>query len=141
MVLAFLALITIEWRLLYCAACASNGDVQTKMLLKIGYGFMSTLLVLGMAWSRRIAQGTAMKILIVLGDASFAFYLIHQPVLAVASRLIRDNALASMLHPLLMFGVLFGLCLCTGLALHRWVERPMVGWFSPRPRTAQVIAS
>ena len=136
----FVAVMAVEWWMFYATADANHGENLLKMALRIGYGLMSALLVLGATWNGFAVQGFAMKLLAMLGDASFALYLIHQPVMAVASRLMRDGLTAASLNPVLIFSILVGLSLCAGLALHRWVERPLVGWFNRRSRTATVAA-
>jgi exopolysaccharide production protein ExoZ len=73
-------------------------------------------------------ESVPIRLAVILGDASYALYLIHPFAIRGTRELVRAFGLAPILPP---WGfVLLGLALAAGVAclLHRLVERPLTGW-------------
>ncbi|MGW2396985.1 acyltransferase family protein [Kitasatospora sp. NPDC001664] len=71
-----------------------------------------------------------------LGEASFAFYLIHGIVLEYAGELlVRAHRAPSTGQGVVVSLLTLVVSLALALAIHRWFETPLVRWFGrPRPR-------
>jgi len=70
-------------------------------------------------------------VLVALGEASYALYLIHEPAEAVIGHTLGTT------NPWLFYPVAVTAALGAGLACHRWIERPLTAWmrsFALRPR-------
>ncbi|HEY8615795.1 acyltransferase [Phenylobacterium sp.] len=114
-------------------------------LPKLGLIAASAALVAGvMALEPRWAQRPS-KPLLALGDASYAIYLFHTLVLAVVSWRCKTMALEGWLQFLTVVGLGVVLSIGAGLALHRWVEKPMLAALlrvgRPRARAPQLEAA
>ena len=91
-------------------------------LRTLAYGVGATLIVLGLAETERGGL-TAPGWLTYLGDASYALYLVHIPVLSVAVRLLFASGLAETLPRWASFFGLFATALLAGVVFHALVER------------------
>lgn len=102
-----------------------NGAV--RMTERFAYAAGSALLVTGLVliddWSTLPGRG----LLVLLGDASYAIYLVHAPVVGVWARAFAGlkgdhDAVAAILN----FAALIAVCLVAGVLAHRYVETPML---------------
>ncbi len=91
----------------------------------LDWGGPATLLVAALLAVERSARLRWPGWLLRLGDASYAIYLAHGFVLAALAALHLPAAWVLLVAAL---GVSSG----TGLAVHRWVERPIAAWLSGR---------
>jgi exopolysaccharide production protein ExoZ len=62
-----------------------------------------------------------------LGDASYSIYLVHVPLLLVFFSVVRRVPLHGLAQFVVYLFVGLVLCAAGGLAMHRWVERPLTG--------------
>jgi exopolysaccharide production protein ExoZ len=86
---------------------------------RVWFGIALAPLIVGLAWLERSRNLPPVAWLLLLGDASYAIYLVHDPVVSVFVRV------AAMLHvwaPSLVICVVAGTAF--GLAYHLGVERP-----------------
>ncbi len=109
------------------------------LALWIREGVPAALVVGGCVLGPRWAAGRGILPLALLGDASYSLYLSHP----FAVRLMRGAWLALM--PAGSSTLLYLLAACAaavalGLALHRWVERPMTDWLQRHSRMAGAVA-
>jgi exopolysaccharide production protein ExoZ len=63
-----------------------------------------------------------------LGDASYALYLLHIPVISVLVKLFARLGASGTGTLVLLFALTFAACVGTAVLFHWYVERPMLGW-------------
>jgi peptidoglycan/LPS O-acetylase OafA/YrhL len=96
------------------------------------YGLAFSLIVFGLVQAEdkgRIIWGHSW--MQILGDSSYALYLIHQPltdILCKLSLLIHLNKLGIMGVMIIYFAV-FGACLVSSVVFHLWIEKPIAAFF------------
>jgi exopolysaccharide production protein ExoZ len=90
-----------------------------SLLSRVGFGISVALIVIGVAMLERENSPPPIGWLLILGNASYAIYLVHYPIMAAAARL------SLRLHSWelsMMFCVFAGTAL--GVAYHFWIEKP-----------------
>lgn len=92
----------------------------------LAYGFAAGLLVAGAIQLRMRTPAAA----VLVGDASYAIYLVHLPVMNACAILLKKGELVPMSHPLLMCLALATAAVAAGVIFHLLVERPLQGWLS-----------
>ncbi len=105
----------------YSSIETQQGDPLWLMLIGVPFA----MLLLGSALAERRYRFRPPAIFVLLGEASFATYLVHSAVI---------SALCGMLHhhapgfpaPRLAFGLIFVMAILIGLAAHLVVERPVL---------------
>lgn len=109
-------------------------DTSVRLLMASGFVF---LVVAGV--SDAAAGRAVWRPLVTLGAASYAVYLVHNPVLSLAARLL--SAVASGIGPWPAFLSLAVVATAGGLAYWRWYERPALAWVRARilPRAAPPV--
>ena len=107
-----------------------RGAVQDELYLVSGAG--AALALLGAAELERSGRLRVPRWMSFLGDASYAIYLIHDPVVSAAAHV--GFRLDARVHwPIAVWMAIFvGLGTVAGCALHVWVERPLLGWMGAR---------
>jgi peptidoglycan/LPS O-acetylase OafA/YrhL len=74
-----------------------------------------------------LTRALSAKPLVMLGEASYAIYIIHIPIWLWWYRVNRVNLRPDM-HPIVEFACYFALVICASFALLFFVERPARGW-------------
>jgi exopolysaccharide production protein ExoZ len=103
-----------------------HGVVPLNGLIgRVLYGGASTAILLGLVEAERggtirFAPAGAM-----LGDASYALYLIHLTVIPLAVRALARLGVLAAMPAAVTVAVLTSLCLCAAMALHKGVEVPL----------------
>ena len=97
-----------------------------KPLRTIGYGLGATLMILGLAELERAGRLAAPGWLKLLGDASYALYLVHIPVLSLATKLLFASGLADSLPHAISFFGLFAVASLAGLVFHLLIEKTIL---------------
>jgi exopolysaccharide production protein ExoZ len=101
-----------------------NGDFRL-LPRYLNWGGAAALIVAGFTLSKaRAPNGRLMKGLVLLGDASYALYLTHAIVVAVAQWFVAPRMNPST-QPWLYAAFLLTLCLGTAIAVHLILERPL----------------
>lgn len=96
------------------------------------FGIASSLIVFGIVSAEdkgNIVGGQNWMQL--LGDSSYALYLIHFPLIIVLCKLlisIQFNKLG-LFGAIISYVVIFGSCLLTSVVFHLWVEKPIAAYF------------
>ena len=107
-----------------------RGAVHDELYLVSGAG--AALAMLGAVELERSGRLWVPRWMSFLGDASYAIYLIHDPVVSAAAHM--GFRLDARLHwPIMIWMMIFvGLGAMAGCALHVWVERPLLHWIGTR---------
>ena len=99
------------------------------------YGLASSLIVLGLVQAEdkgRIIGGHNWMQL--LGDSSYALYLIHYPLISLLCKLslsIQLNNLGA-IGAVIAYLAIFGTCLISSVIFHLWIEKPLIAYFRCR---------
>lgn len=107
---------------------------------RVVFGLGMALLVFGVARLDLQTPYRAGKRMLLLGSASYAIYLVHNPLLSLTQRGLAKLPLGWLLS--CVFGVVISLL--AGIAYHRYVETPALGWIRRLPvvvRLGQATAS
>jgi len=94
------------------------------------FGFGIALVLLGLVLQNEIKINGLTLPLILLGNASFSIYLIHNPLLSMTQRLARDIGLTW--YYSLCFGVVISIFI--GFLYHRLYEVPMLRFLHKKIR-------
>lgn len=108
------------------------------------FGLCATGLLLGLA--RLEERGVALArgpITRSMGDASYALYLLHFPIISALCKLTAKWSLSGPLAAAASFVVIFAVCVMVSVLFHRAIERPLLQWLSPakraQPAPAQAV--
>ncbi|SFQ09656.1 acyltransferase family protein [Tranquillimonas alkanivorans] len=101
-------------------------------LRTLTYGFSAAAIVASLARARY----SVLRLGVFLGDASYAIYLLHLPVMNAAAILIALTGMQALVPPLLMFALLSCVAVFAGAVAHLVIERPLLAYLSPRHRSA-----
>lgn len=74
--------------------------------------------------------GPIFRLAMLLGDASFAIYLVHSAALMVLLSVAHAVPSISYAVPGVTLAVIFGLCVLAGVIAHKLVERPLIAWLA-----------
>lgn len=109
-----------------------NGVKGTSGFRQVFYGVGATALLLGLV---RLEQAGAIvwrsPVVRRLGDASYALYLLHFPVMSVLCKVAAKMGLKGAFAAALSFVVIMIACVLAALVFHKLVERPILRWLSP----------
>jgi len=100
---------------------------------KLAYGCGSMLVIVGLVEierSRRIAVPAA---LLLLGDASYSIYLLHNALLATGSRMLRSIGLNAIVAGWPAFVMLAAIAVAGGVLFHLLLERPVLRYLRRAP--------
>lgn len=128
-------------------ACIALDTVLQINLLSaqktILYGLACSLIIFGLAKAEdqgRVFGGQ--RPVQILGDASYALYLIHYPLISILCKL----AMLAQLNKLGVFGAIIaycsilGGCLIASVAFHWWIEKPAIRYFRNRHLKPDLVA-
>lgn len=129
---AWLVMAGVAWVVLACVlAAAAPMELFAdgwRRVASFGPGWALLLLgLVGLEADRGYVPGRALA---GLGDASYALYLIHVPVMAAGARVVSRFCGPAAWDNLLAWAVLLGAAVVAALVLHRWVERPILAWLT-----------
>ena len=117
--------------LVFAGACVFDTVTGLKPTPVLGVG--SCLLLLGLVASER--QGRvfgAHPLLQLLGDASYAIYLVHYPLISAGCKLAMVLGLQGPVWGAVLYPVLLIAAVGAGVGLHRRVEKPLVARLNRR---------
>ena len=104
-----------------------SGLVPEDGALYLGYGLFSSFVVLGLVQAENAgAIAWRHPAVAALGDASYALYLVHYPLISLACKLALAAGLKGPFGAALAFAGTLALCLAVAHVFHRGVERPLL---------------
>ena len=107
------------------ATCIGTIDFEGSAWVT-AYGLSASLVVFGLAtcerqgWSPRWPAGVA------LGDASYALYLVHYPLISLVCKAGVRTGLSGLAGAAVTWLTALFVCITSAIALHRWLERPLL---------------
>lgn len=104
-----------------------NGIDQAPLHRIMGFGCGTAALILVLVRLETRGAIPDLPALCRIGDASYAIYLIHAPLMFVMATRHLNAPLANLLGPYFMLSVFLGLLLLLSLTYFRFVERPLNG--------------
>jgi exopolysaccharide production protein ExoZ len=90
------------------------------------YGLSASLVVFGLATLERRGWAPRWPAGIALGDASYALYLLHYPLTSMVCKARVRTGLSGLPGAALTWLAALFVCITSAIALHRWVERPLL---------------
>ena len=101
---------------------------------RLVYGTLAALMLLGLTQAEdagRLAW-LGQRWIRHLGDASYALYLLHIPVISVACKLILKLGVSNHLALTVLYALVFLTCVGVSVLFHAGVERPLLAWLRQR---------
>ena len=95
-------------------------------LCMTGYGLFAAAAVAGLVKLEQAGRLTVPRWLSYQGDASYALYLVHFPMLSIGVKLVFAANLDSILPPAMIACLLVALCVIAAIALHEIFERRLL---------------
>lgn len=103
------------------------------------FGLASTAFVVGSAEAEKAGRITAPRGLKLLGDASYALYLVHYPMLSVLARVFMLAPLRG-IPPVIAYVLMTAICIAGAVAFHRFVEKPLMRVFPSGNAKGRLVA-
>ncbi|MDB5816500.1 MAG: acyltransferase 3 [Rhizobacter sp.] len=101
------------------------------------YGLASCLLIVGLVRTEAASAGPwRIPKLALLGDASYALYLIHFPLISVVCKAVRATGLKGNAGASVAVVACVALSLAAAVCFHLWVEKPIMKRLSSKRRTS-----
>lgn len=106
------------------------------------YGLASCLIILGLVRAEDNAvKPWSLPKLSLLGDASYALYLVHFPLISVICKAVRATGLTCLTGATVAVVLSIVASLVVSVAFYLWIEKPLMTWLSRRravtvPKTA-----
>ncbi len=131
--------------LFFCvgAAEAVFGKEPHYNQLNMGYGLCAAVLIVALVQAERERPGRFdNRAAALLGDASYAMYLIHFPLIAVLCKAAVALGLHGFTGAVVAFIGIFICCVLASVLFHLWIERPVLRLLATRgqPRPIQALA-
>lgn len=109
-------------------------DVNPSALTRALFGLSITFILVAAVWQEELGRLYTRTWLMVLGDTSYAIYLVHNPVVAVVARAVGDvDALSS--WPISL-GICVGAGVGSGIVYHVLFEKPALSYVNQLVRRA-----
>lgn len=104
------------------------------------YGVASACIILGLIRAELAGTANAWKPgwAILLGDASYALYLIHFPLISIICKVAIMLGLSGIMGAIVTYIIALFLCLGSALVFHLWIEKPILRYFNPKRRVHQL---
>lgn len=96
-------------------------------LQRIFLGLASGLIIAGLVgWEKGKVQKPNFGVLQLLGDASYVLYLVHYPLISALSKICVRLLPRTYFGAAIAYGVILGACLTVAVAVHLWIEKPLL---------------
>lgn len=102
-----------------------EGEMSNHRLRVMIWGLPAALVVYAGVAAEQRGYARPPRWLLTLGDASYAIYLTHVPVMIVAVVVAMQIHRTKLMHGIWVLGT-FAACLVIGIAWYRWVEKPLL---------------
>lgn len=102
----------------------SSPHTAIKAVTRLLYGLAGAQIVLCAAISRWVPRTAVARGAVVLGDASFIIYLVHQPLIGLFGRLAVAIGAIGVIGPIPLFATIALTVTALGVAVHWLIERP-----------------
>jgi exopolysaccharide production protein ExoZ len=109
-----------------CFGLASALSGSSEIYSTLSFGAVALLLVMASAGGGIETLFVHQRVLVFLGAASYAIYLIHFPLMIALSKVLAALDQRVNLPLSFVIALLFGSSLGAGILLHLWVERPLL---------------
>ncbi|MCP9626306.1 acyltransferase [Rhodopseudomonas palustris] len=113
-------------------AALAVGLYDKSMLVIWAYGIGAALIIVGAAALERGSGFAAPLFVRLLGDASYAIYLAHYPVVSALCKFLTRLQAHIPFPDWLVFTIVFVAAVAAGLAFHILIERPLMAWLPTR---------
>lgn len=127
--------------LIFGAFLLWHNQVGSPIPRMVAWGVPSAFLVIG-AMSFESVKWIKNKWAVLGGDASYAIYLTHLTTIELVQLKAAQHSIPMAKHTLISSGFLFAAAIGVGVAFHKLIERPMLGFLRrlllPRPTAANV---
>lgn len=116
---------------------ATRKNYRSAFSWDVAYAIPGVLMIVGLAMNpgTLISRVLASPAFVLLGEASYAFYLVHVP-----ARPLLAGTPAGLANNLALYIMFVGMVIALSVGLHMTVERParrwLRAWLTPRPRAA-----
>lgn len=121
--------------------CTALGEVYK--LLPVSFGLRTVLLGVGAAGMICGLAALELKMalrtprwIVLLGDASYAIYLLHISVMTACAKVIMALGFGDQADHLLLFAILFFGAVAAGILAHLLIEVPLLSWLAGRNKPA-----
>jgi peptidoglycan/LPS O-acetylase OafA/YrhL len=102
---------------------------------RLVYGAISGVIIVALAQAEREGRWRATGAWVKpLGDASYALYLLHIPIISLACKLLPRASVSGPLTGIAAFAAVYALCLAVSTAYHLRIERPMLAFLADAAR-------
>ena len=102
------------------------------------FGAIACLLLFGLVTLERQGWRPQWRAGLLLGDASYALYLIHAPAMGVVLKLAVAAGLTGLAGASLAWGTALVVCIAAAIVVHRWIEEPLVTASRKLPNLAKL---
>jgi peptidoglycan/LPS O-acetylase OafA/YrhL len=111
----------------YGALEATVGTDALGIDRRIVYGLLSGLVIFGLAQSESSGElRLRNRSMSLLGDSSYALYLLHYPMISALCKLMILIGLAGGFGAAVAYPVILCACIAVSVGFHRWVEKPLL---------------
>ena len=104
----------------------ASPDPRLKLAIRALYGIASVAIVTAAAMSEWKSEGLFGRLGLLLGNASFAIYLVHLPIAGTLIRPLHAFAVDSVPGATSIFALLIIVCAIAGVTFHILIERPLI---------------
>lgn len=98
----------------------------------VANGAASAVVLAGLAAWETATPFRVPRLFRVWGEASYAIFLVHYPLLSVLAKVGMALELGTWLSGEVLFALFAMVCIGAGIAFHRWVETPVTLWVQTR---------
>jgi exopolysaccharide production protein ExoZ len=87
-----------------------------------------------LSWEKARPSAPNLGFLASLGDASYVLYLVHYPLISALCKVSASLLPHTIVGASVAYTVILIACLVAAIAVHLWIERPLLRSFSPHKR-------
>lgn len=105
------------------------------LVSSLAYGLASCVIIFGLVKTEEtgISLGSH-RYIQTLGDASYALYLLHFPIISLLNKLALKIGLHGTSGALISYLPIFSICIAASVAFHLWIEKPILRYLSTPQR-------